>query len=151
MRRVNLLHAHGSSTRYLEKGIHGGCHCVVCRAAKAESQRKFRANHPGKAAKDSREYRANHPYLRDEDRRRRLLREYGISPEEYDALLTSQDGRCCICGADYPGANGWHIDHCHKTGVVRGILCHRCNLGLGNFRDDPERLAAAIEYLAAAV
>lgn len=79
--------------------------------------------------------------------RRRL---YGISGEEFAALLASQNGRCAICGTDAPGGKGaFHVDHCHDTGRVRGLLCHHCNLMLGNAKDDPARLAAAIRYLTA--
>jgi len=72
---------------------------------------------------------------------------YGITPEEYAALLESQDGRCAICRAIESGGKGWHLDHDHETKRNRGILCHRCNLMLGNANDDPERLRAAAEYL----
>lgn len=72
---------------------------------------------------------------------------YGISPEDFDALLASQEGRCPICGSDVHRAKGWHLDHDHVTGKVRGILCGPCNNGLGNFNDDPARLRAAAEYL----
>lgn len=74
---------------------------------------------------------------------------YGITSEEFDALLAAQDGKCAICGtSDFPGrGNAPHVDHCHAGGGIRGILCHFCNLGLGNFRDNPERLRKAAEYL----
>lgn len=80
------------------------------------------------------------------------IRRYGITPEQYDALLSTQGGLCAICG-DAPDANGkgayarLHIDHDHATGLVRGLLCGRCNQGLGYFRDSPDSLASAIKYL----
>ena len=58
----------------------------------------------------------------------------------------AQEEACAICG--YPQfSEDLSIDHCHETGEVRGLLCKHCNLGLGHFRDDPERLKAAIDYL----
>jgi hypothetical protein len=72
---------------------------------------------------------------------------YGITQEQYDALFAAQGSVCAICKADTPGARGWHTDHCHETGTVRGILCHSCNVGLGHFRDNLASLTRAIEYL----
>lgn len=76
-------------------------------------------------------------------------RAYGITREQYDELLAAQGNRCAICGSDeWPGKNrAPHVDHDHGTGKVRGLLCGKCNTGLGQFDDDPTRLAAAIEYL----
>lgn len=74
---------------------------------------------------------------------------YGLTPEQYAEMLEEQGGVCAICGTDeWPGkGNRPHVDHDHSTGRVRGILCSHCNHGLGKFRDDPERLRAAAEYL----
>lgn len=82
----------------------------------------------------------------------RLKRQYGITPDDYDRLLKEQGGKCGVCGcADPPKRQGnathWHVDHCHETGNVRGILCYRCNSGLGNFKDNVDSLQAAIAYL----
>jgi len=75
---------------------------------------------------------------------------YGITPEEYAALLKSQGGRCAICRIDTPrGKGGWHLDHDHATGRMRGLLCHGCNIALGYFADDLDRLRGAIAYLEA--
>ncbi len=75
---------------------------------------------------------------------------YGITREQYAELLESQGRRCAICRSDTPGGKGdWHLDHDHATGRRRGLLCHACNIALGYLEDDPERLRAAIEYLAA--
>lgn len=79
----------------------------------------------------------------------RMRRQFGIGAAEYDELLASQNGGCAICGATVGDGSGrrHHIDHCHKTGAVRGILCSECNLGLGKFRDDLDLLQCAINYL----
>lgn len=78
---------------------------------------------------------------------------YGVSLEQYEAMMAAQGGVCAICGtSDWPGKdNRPHVDHCHETGKVRGILCGPCNNGLGNFGDDPARLRAAAAYLEAAM
>lgn len=71
-----------------------------------------------------------------------------VTPQEYNRLLKKQQGVCKICKLP-PGRRRLHADHCHATGRVRGLLCHNCNLGLGNFRDDPTLLRSAIRYLVA--
>ncbi|MHB8147093.1 MAG: endonuclease VII domain-containing protein [Vulcanimicrobiaceae bacterium] len=65
-------------------------------------------------------------------------RRYGLSVEAYQALFCAQDGRCAIC-AEVLDREMSHIDHCHATGKVRGILCRSCNHGLGNFRATIQR------------
>jgi hypothetical protein len=77
---------------------------------------------------------------------------YGIEPDEYIRLWHEQNGKCAICDeqekALYKGKiRSLAVDHCHKTGKVRALLCNACNNGLGRFRDDPSRLEAAIRYL----
>ena len=83
-----------------------------------------------------------------EKRREALLRhEYGLTLEAFAALLEAQGGRCAICQSEDPRARNWHVDHCHESEEVRGVLCGPCNTGLGHFGDDPERLESAIQYL----
>lgn len=80
-------------------------------------------------------------------RRRRLLK-YGLTTESHAALLERQGGRCAICRSLAPGGRGdWHIDHDHGTGATRGLLCTRCNVGLGLLGDSIGRLDAAARYL----
>jgi hypothetical protein len=77
-----------------------------------------------------------------------LKRTYGIDAEQYDALLSAQGFKCLICSTETPGGKGhFHVDHCHADGRIRGLLCHNCNVGLGNFKDNPATLTRAIEYL----
>lgn len=73
-------------------------------------------------------------------------RKYGISVDEYDDLYSKQDGACAIRGKDNSGKR-LCVDHCHSTGNIRGLLCHRCNVGIGMFLDNTELLASAILYL----
>jgi hypothetical protein len=72
---------------------------------------------------------------------------WGISREEVEARIAAQNGRCAICGDPPNGRGGFHLDHDHATGKHRGMLCSECNLGLGKFRDSPDRLRAALTYL----
>jgi Recombination endonuclease VII len=84
--------------------------------------------------------RATDSDFRDRERARR----YGLSLEEYRAILERQGNACAICKRS--GVR-LYIDHCHVTRMVRRLLCGRCNTGLGFFSDDPDRLRAAADYL----
>lgn len=76
------------------------------------------------------------------------LRRYGITFAEKEAMLTSQGNRCACCGSEDPrGKNGWHVDHCHATGKVRGLLCLYCNVALGKVQDSVDHLKKLITYL----
>ncbi|MPZ70302.1 MAG: recombinase [Actinobacteria bacterium] len=72
-----------------------------------------------------------------------LVGRYGIGADDVKALVAKQGGICPICRRREPT----HVDHDHATGKVRAILCGPCNTGLGQFKDDPVRIRAAIEYL----
>jgi hypothetical protein len=82
-------------------------------------------------------------------RERYVRRKYGMSQQEYSALLAAQGGGCAICGGLFAGGSrrNLNIDHDHATGRVRGILCAHCNKGLGLFRDRYDLLQKAIDYL----
>ena len=87
------------------------------------------------------------------DRKSRLKRVYGLSLEEYERMHAEQNGLCAICGssdAKRPKhrVRGYLcVDHCHKTGKVRGLLCWKCNAAMGNLEDDIALLEKAAAYL----
>lgn len=86
-------------------------------------------------------------------RRRRLMFKYGLTEQDYLGMVEAQGDRCAICGRHSSELNGfagvWHVDHCHSTGVVRGLLCPACNTSIGKLRDDVTVLQRAIDYLVA--
>lgn len=86
---------------------------------------------------------ANKKRLREYD----LQRKYGLTETEWWALFDEQGLKCAICETNTPDGYGWQTDHCHTTGNVRGILCTKCNIGLGYFNDNPDTLSRAIAYL----
>src|SRR2546428_9677 len=100
---------------------------------------------PSKEYKQS-YYRANRARLTNISERARLLRMYGITPEQYDQMLLEQQGRCKICPRR-PSKRKLNIDHCHKTGKVRGLLCWRCNQMLGYAGDQASVLRGGADYL----
>lgn len=84
----------------------------------------------------------------------RLLREYGLTEDSYKELWEANKGKCTICSTDlinvlYENSVGVRavVDHCHSSGKVRGLLCHKCNGGLGQFNDDLELIEKALYYL----
>lgn len=94
-------------------------------------------------------YRQNHPTSGMD---RHFRSKYGITLEERNEMELNQDGLCAIChrnpdGLKLMGAANLQVDHNHETKQVRGLLCHSCNIGLGKFKDSPELLEAAAEYL----
>ena len=81
-------------------------------------------------------------------RAKNLRTRYGMTVEEYDGLLDSQGGACAICSTGTPGGRGrFHVDHCHTSGMIRGLLCNDCNVGIGRLADDPIRCMQAAKYL----
>jgi Recombination endonuclease VII len=80
----------------------------------------------------------------------RLRTDFGMTTEDWDVLFESQGNGCAICGSKKPGRkdNHWCLDHNHENGKPRGILCHNCNMGIGNFKDNRGLIKEAIKYLA---
>lgn len=99
-----------------------------------------------KACAETREWQRKNPAKRKSQR----LKKYGLTLAGFASMLASQGGGCAVCGhADRSDPKFFPVvDHCHKTGKVRGLLCMNCNMGLGKFADDPKRLTSAIAYLA---
>jgi hypothetical protein len=100
----------------------------------AEASKRYRKTEKGRASLRRHQLRVK-------------LRKMGISRGSYEALLVEQRGVCAICKRPCEQNSRLAIDHDHATGRVRGLLCARCNIGLGYFLDDPLRLQAALEYL----
>lgn len=112
--------------------------CSNCRRRGARNAAKWRQRNPEKHREAARESQ--------------LLKRYGLNSEGKADLLRRQDGKCASCGTSDPkGTHGnpWHVDHDHKTGQVRSILCGMCNLALGCVDDDIETLRKLIAYLEA--
>lgn len=76
-----------------------------------------------------------------------LRTKYGIDAEDWARMFNAQDGHCAICLLKLDGGFHTHVDHCHATGKVRGLLCHGCNTSLGHLLDSPTVLRSAITYL----
>lgn len=124
-------------------------YCTPCER-KAQKERWRRD--PEKSREKRRKYQQR-PNRKAIKRKADLKKAYGITPEQYDAMNRSQGGACAIC-KNLPNANGGdkgrlHVDHCHTTGKVRGLLCNNCNNGLGRFRDSSELLTSAAAYIEA--
>lgn len=78
----------------------------------------------------------------------RMKTRYGITQDQLVSLLKKQNKSCAICRIKLRmDRKQYAIDHCHKTKIIRGILCHRCNLGIGFMRDDPSLFISACDYL----
>jgi phage-related protein len=91
------------------------------------------------------------PATRRASNRKSTLKKYNLTPEEYQQILEAQNGKCAICKKketfDQTGKE-LAVDHSHKTGEVRGLLCQTCNQALGMLGDSLELLHSAISYLA---
>ena len=112
-----------------------------------EYSRKYSIENPN-ALKDWRE--RNPEKYKEQGKRsnkKQRLRKYKLTQEEYDNLLTFQNKLCAICKKEKSHKHDWHIDHCHITGKVRGILCSRCNTLIGQSKESIATLNNAIEYL----
>jgi predicted nucleic acid-binding Zn-ribbon protein len=101
----------------------------------AKSAEKQKANHKQRYAEDPKRAKSNN------------LKKYGITLAQFEELKLKQNGKCAICKTELNHALKTHVDHCHKTNVVRGILCNLCNPGLGMFKDSIKILKSAQAYL----
>lgn len=104
------------------------------RESRLELGRKWRANNREKHRKLVRDWRAARRWAK-----------YGLSNEQFDTLIKQQSGKCAVCQS-IPN-DGLKVDHCHNTGIVRGLLCNPCNKALGFLRDDPVRIRELAEYI----
>ena len=121
--------------------------CAYCKGCSAMLHRvRYEAGYRQKArVKDAHWRSVRHAWA--------LRRNFDMSPAEYERLLAAQDGVCAICKCPPPDGTGrYHhlgVDHCHKCSVVRGLLCMRCNQGIGQAMDTPSTMRAGADYLEA--
>ncbi len=99
---------------------------------------------PTRLAELNREYSRRWRGRNPDYSRTAVLARYGLTVETYAAMLRAQGGGCAICGST---EKRLHIDHDHRTGKTRGLLCQHCNHGLGNFMESPKLMRAAMKYL----
>jgi hypothetical protein len=136
-----------SVDRSRKTGIHS--HCKACQSARIRAKRKNDTEWRNAQVEKSRQYKILHPEKYKQSVRNSVLKaKYGMTTEDYEALFDSQGRLCAVCKS--PKSRGFgrmHVDHCHKTGNVRGILCQPCNTSLGKCNDDPEILRKLAEYL----
>lgn len=122
----------------------------LCEVGKYEKNKKRRDRYA--QDKEYREYIKEYNKSRycPNERYIKAVESYGITISEYKKMLKKQDGKCYICkssNADDNKTTRLYIDHCHEKGHIRGLLCSKCNFGLGNFNDSIEELNRAIDYL----
>ena len=114
-------------------------YCKSC--MRSAARRRFDKNRD-RLLVQSRDYRAKNPEKR---RDTRLRSRFGITADQFDAMKKTQGGACAICHRVVP----LHVDHCHTTKAVRGLLCMPCNTAIGQFEDNPDRIRAAASYVEA--
>lgn len=111
---------------------------------KEKNPEKWRVIRERRKAKEK-----NDPQIQRQKRNQQLKRTYGITVEQYESMLAAQNGVCAICFRGPTGVRPLHVDHCHRTGKVRGLLCHQCNWYLGTLDKDPETLVRLSVYACA--
>jgi hypothetical protein len=118
------------------------------RAGVLEQAREYRRRNGDRLRAASAEYRRTRCPIKQKNYE--LVTRFGITLEDYNTKLAEQGGACAICRSTHPGRKGathFAVDHDHGTGAVRGLLCARCNTGIGGLRDDPATVDAAAAYL----
>lgn len=108
-------------------------------------KKAWRAAHRERHVAYGKTYRERPGYQ--EERRGRLVRRYGLSQTAYAAMLNAQGGVCATCLRPPENNRALCIDHDHQTGIVRGLLCHECNVAIGNMRDDHKTALSISRYL----
>jgi hypothetical protein len=138
----------GNNERYCS----GNKPCIRC--VKENSKRRFENGETKKWVKENKDkvYARNNAYYHSLTPEEKILRNrkqqlsiYGLTLEDYDAMIDKQNGSCAICFQKQSG--NLFVDHCHKTNEVRGLLCNKCNSALGFLNDDISLFENAIRYL----
>lgn len=150
---------------YKDRSSSDGCdsQCKLC--LRPKHRLKYLRNRE-KILRRTREYSAKHrPWINASAKARALLRNpeefyrkskahnlhasFGMTLEQFSSLVAACGGKCQICRRPEtnPRRKSLSIDHCHASGMIRGLLCSRCNLAIGLFRDDPITIRSAVEYL----
>lgn len=117
---------------------------------RAQISKRYRERHPEKVKASARKFaESNKEYMSTRQRKYQLRNKYGITEEDYDNMFKQQEGKCGICETtDQTGKwQRFGVDHCHKTGKIRALLCNECNRGMGLLKDNAELLRKAADYL----
>lgn len=123
----------------------------ICKPCHHQSNEKWRKANPEKHNKKYRNPQGEFKVKLKEYRKNWALKKrYGITLNQYNSLVKYQNGQCLICKGNQNLRRPLAVDHCHKTGKIRGLLCDPCNIGLAFFRDNKSSLAQAIKYLESA-
>lgn len=143
---IRKTHCKNGHDRTLPGALYGGGQCRICTSSRTKERAPLYRERKNAAARIA---RATDPAKhRHYVRRYYLMVKYGMKETEFEAMWSRVNGKCEMCGdALARKKGGFAIDHCHRTGTIRGLLCNHCNSGLGYFRDSPRRLEAAIAYI----
>ena len=120
--------------------------CVVCQKLRCD---RWKSANPGRV-REVRRVWADKVNLPERERWQQIKKKYGLSLEQFNEMLAIQAGCCAICRDSF-GEETPRVDHDHKTGMVRGLLCHPCNVAIGLFKESVPSLANAITYLSGKV
>lgn len=124
--------------------------CFECTAAYRREWRRKTPTWEAVKARTREDYARRKAADPDLNRWREIRRNYGLSRADYDAMLAGQGSGCAACGGQPEGQRTvFEVDHCHRTGQIRGLLCGKCNRTLAMADDSIERLELLIEYLLA--
>ena len=130
--------------------------CTTCNETKSKSDFKKRKDRPkghSSSCTSCRQSKQRADWTPGQQSEYKLKAMYGITLADYEVLYNDQEGRCAICNkvetalSNTGYVKNLAVDHCHETGKVRGLLCNRCNVGLGMFEDNVNNLKIAIHYL----
>ena len=114
--------------------------------AAKERVRTWQRDNPERLQQYRKAYRSR-PEVKARDRSAHLRRTFGITQDEYETRLAGQGGGCAVCRRAPKPGKSLHVDHDHRSGDVRGLLCFSCNAALGHLADDAERIRALLTYL----
>lgn len=119
----------------------------LCRICQTAAQRRWRTQYPERAKQSTKRWQErNMDRWRARCNESKIRKRYGITIEDRERIRRKQGGKCAICRR-VSGNGGLVVDHDHKTGKVRGLLCNHCNLTLGKFEDNPAWFRKLAEYL----